>query len=164
MQDIFKISIHNQDLNYLKKEQLILTIKKIKNNKGRYLSNFTGYQSYDLKIKEFKDLIKCVELEANKYSKELGISKKLTVCNFWLNINKYKDSNVVHNHPDSILSGVYYVNVPEKSGRIVFRNPTISYLGSFWPDKIMSIFNNNNSSLWKIDPKDDLLLIFPSWL
>ena len=32
-------------------------------------------------------------------------------------------ANSVHNHPNSILSGVYYVQAPEHSGVISFQDP-----------------------------------------
>ena len=33
-----------------------------------------------------------------------------------MNTNSYKDSNRVHNHPGSAISGVYYVKAPSSAG------------------------------------------------
>ena len=45
------------------------------------------------------------------------------VINCWGIVNDKYASNVVHNHPHSILSGVYYVQAPENSGDLFFRDP-----------------------------------------
>ncbi|MFN5894648.1 MAG: putative 2OG-Fe(II) oxygenase [Dolichospermum sp.] len=48
-------------------------------------------------------------------------SLKITTC--WAIINRKLASNSVHNYPNSILSGVYYLKTPENCGGIFFCDP-----------------------------------------
>ena len=34
----------------------------------------------------------------------------------------------------------------------------------YWPDHIVDNFNSLNSSIWRINPYKNQILIFPSWL
>src|SRR5712691_9556280 len=49
------------------------------------------------------------------------VSLELAAC--WAIVNGTLASSVVHCHPNSFLSGVYYVNVTEESGDIFFQDP-----------------------------------------
>jgi len=49
------------------------------------------------------------------------VSLELATC--WAIVNGNLASSVVHCHPNSFLSGVYYVNVTEESGDIFFQDP-----------------------------------------
>ena len=42
--------------------------------------------------------------------------------NMWININQKRDYNIVHNHPKSTLSGVFWIKTPENSGKLQFMN------------------------------------------
>jgi uncharacterized protein (TIGR02466 family) len=77
----------------------------------------------------------------------------------WANISEYQGYNIEHNHPGYFMSGVFYVNVSQNSGNIVFRDPRPI------PDW------SGDASLYKllyantsITPKNNMLLLFPSWL
>jgi uncharacterized protein (TIGR02466 family) len=41
----------------------------------------------------------------------------------WFNVNEPKSSHHRHYHPNSIVSGVLFVEVPEKSGQLIFITP-----------------------------------------
>ena len=62
-------------------------------------------------------------------------NKNLKLINFWSHIHEKNMSTVTHNHIEKedyegivYLSGVYYVQVPEKSGHIVLHYPFNSYV------------------------------------
>ena len=66
--------------------------------------------------------------------------KKLKLLNFWAHIHKKNMSTTTHNHilkedyeGDIYLSGVYYVQVPEKSGHFVFIYPHNSHVTKKFP-------------------------------
>ena len=93
-----------------------------KNKTGEDKSNNGGYQSnFILPHKGPLDpLIKEIETNANVFAKQF-LNKKLIqkIDSIWMNTNSYKDSNRVHNHPGSAISGVYYVKAPSSAGNIV---------------------------------------------
>jgi uncharacterized protein (TIGR02466 family) len=85
----------------------------------------------------------------------------------WININNYKDTNLVHNHPGSEISGVYYVKVPENSGCIVFRHPASSELNHYYYNT-MNLgereWDSYTASHWEMPVTERVLYLFPSWL
>jgi uncharacterized protein (TIGR02466 family) len=135
---------------------------------SRIKSNVGGFQSNDLdflnekKLQPFtKDLIK----NTKKFCKLFSFNNNLEpyIDNLWININGYKDFNLPHNHANSIVSGAFYINVPENSGNIVFHNSASDFMYPLGYVNIDS-FNQYNSSNWWIKPENNLLVLFPSWL
>lgn len=166
MEDLFKVSIYKKELVVSNQDDFLKKLHEESKVKGRHLSNTTGYQSNDLDLNDeiYKSFLDGVLDQAKKYAKDLEIDSNLSVSNFWLNINNFKDSNSPHCHPGSIFSGVYYIKVPNNSGNLVFQNTALSYLDLFWPDQIIKNYNNYTSSQFELVPAINNLIIFPSWL
>ena len=92
-------------------------------------------------------------------------NKRLVVDNFWLNVNINGSSNILHTHPESVLSGVYYVNAPENSGDIVFysfdSNLNDTSYGNYVYESTTSHIPMNRN-ITSITPEDSMLIMFPS--
>jgi uncharacterized protein (TIGR02466 family) len=165
MINVFSAAVYstflNIDNNHIKKYCLDVS----KNVKGRNLTNEGGYQSNDLNLsllnKSLLPLITEINKHTNLYKDKLELhTSNLDVGNIWFNINGYKDYNTIHNHPGSIISGVYYVNTFENCGDLVFWNDfPLQY---YWND--VQNYNSNNSCMWKFKPVEGTLYLFPSWL
>jgi len=116
-----------ENINNSSLKTFILDLKK--KDKGRNLSNYGGWQSNDLSLQEnvLKDLL--IEIEKNLvlFEQTLRLRKefKLKVDTLWANVNGAGAINISHVHPGSILSGVYYVTLPENSGNLGLMNPNI---------------------------------------
>jgi uncharacterized protein (TIGR02466 family) len=163
--DIFKQPIAiiklNEDLNELLK--YCLSIKQ--EQEGRKISNLGGFQSNDINLNNsnINSLIEKINLNSNTFLKNVFLSiQNISVVNLWININEYKDYNKLHEHPNSILSGVFYVKALENSGNIVFEND--SNIRYYINDNFINGFNNYNSSMWSLPPIENTLYLFPSWL
>jgi uncharacterized protein (TIGR02466 family) len=77
----------------------------------------------------------------------------------WINVTHPGGYNVQHGHPRSYLSGAYYLDVPENSGRICFADPRTGAKHSMLKaDGLLS------SNTLRLQPKEGQLLIFPAWL
>jgi uncharacterized protein (TIGR02466 family) len=86
-------------------------------------------------------------------------SLEITTC--WAIVNGKMAYNSVHNHPNSILSGVYYLQAPENCGGIYFSDPR--------PASQMLIPPMEEFNLWtypkvSYKPHEGTMLLFPSWL
>jgi uncharacterized protein (TIGR02466 family) len=86
-------------------------------------------------------------------------SLEITTC--WAIVNGKMAHNSVHNHPNSILSGVYYLQAPENCGGIFFSDPR--------PASQMLIPPVKEFNLWTFPkvsykPHAGMMLLFPSWL
>lgn len=146
-----------------------------KNDKSSYLSNRgeNSYQSPSLYTKfelndEIIKLLKEVENKLSSVSHSIGINSNLKIINYWVNINKKHCYNIEHTHPGCLLSAVFYVKIPENSGKINFLNPNANLLESYLVPKNLNInknlFDYTLSSVFSVEPKESCLIIFPSWL
>lgn len=162
--DLFKTSIFSSKLNLNLNELNNYCINYEKNNKGRRISNLTGFQSEDLVndseilkylVDEILNLINYVGKKYYKFKNNLALS------NIWFNINRFKDSNKVHSHYPSLLSGVFYSKIPKNSGNLTFNVDDLNY---HLMNLNLSEKNVYNSYDYSLPPEEGFLHIFPSWL
>jgi len=87
----------------------------------------------------------------------------LELGNFWININGKYDYNMPHDHQKSILSGTYYVSVPDENmGDIVFhRDDTAEY---FLHSGIQREETMVNARQVQKPAKEGTFYLFPSWV
>ena len=163
--EIFTTSIHcfklNLDLNLINEYCYFYCNE----NKSVNKSNSNGFQSDDLSNNHpVINLLKNTILEkVNIVSKEIyKINNDLSISNIWFNINKHKDYNMEHDHPYSILSGVFYSKLPKNSGRIVFKS--LENIDIYLSDVDIKEFNKDNSIKSFLNTDVNFLHIFPSWL
>jgi len=164
--DIFKIGVFHKVLNLDTKKIEKYCLKLKKENPTRNISNVGGWQSNNLQGEHLvlNELFEDIEHYSNEFAKSLDIKTPLKLENIWININEYKDWNMVHNHPGSTFSGVYYVNEFENSGSLNFSNGYADVLQCIWPDYKIEKFNEYNSLWRKVPPIKNNLIIFPAFL
>jgi uncharacterized protein (TIGR02466 family) len=154
---------------------------------GNKVSNIGGYQSYpDIHtMPEFKNIVNIVKTQFTQLHAELELvdQVELEVLNMWFNINTPGSSNSIHSHvnPPSlnrvtsspIISGTFYVDVPDNSGDLVFHSSRENYgLKTTEPSivRIPSVFLKNEQNphiipWFKIKPENgDLYLWFSDML
>jgi len=163
--DLFKQSIFSfkldLDLNVLNN----YCLEYEKNNNGRVMSNFGGFQSnnLDFNIPIINKLCNSILNNVNHVSENyFKFNQLLCITNIWFNINRFKDSNNKHTHPNSLLSGVFYSKITHNSGQMKFFNSESASI--FFVDIDVKEFNEYNSSLYKLKPEVSTLHIFPSFL
>ena len=161
---LFSIPIYDhqydEDLGDLENE----CIKRSTLDSGQVFTNFGGWHSNNISSNDdfFSEFILEIEKQANNFAKEIEINQSLKLSNLWININGYKDFNLRHTHENSIISGVFYVKVPDKSSKITFYNPAFKLMMREWNVNLKH--NHYTSSVWSIPPQKGKLLLFPSWL
>ena len=79
----------------------------------------------------------------------------------WAIINKKNASNERHIHSNNYISAAYYVKAPQKCGYINFYDPRS--VTSFRYPKVLKA-NKLNSTMFSVQPKEGLLVLFPSYL
>lgn len=163
--DAFKIPVYATALDLDTKEITDYCIKHREKDKGRNISNVGGWQSKDLEgvHMPINELFKEIVNHLNLFGKELQVNSKLNIENIWMNINGYKDFNVDHTHPHSLISGVFYSKTPENCGEIEFMHPC-TWFDYDWMQEYFSKHNVYNSLRYKIKPEPNLLLLFPNYL
>ena len=82
---------------------------------------------------------------------------KFEIVRSWIAKSEPGQSSNFHNHNNCMWSGVYYVDVPQKSGGITFENFDVQRFQLQVLD-----YNENNSDKITIVPKTDTIIFFPS--
>ena len=132
--------------------------------KGVVHSNQGGWQSPPITPNDLPVLSSEIEKHANVFKNTFLFKNPLKICNMWININNYKDSNLEHYHHQCTLSGVYYVKVPPKSGSLRFIHPASAVIQSDWHGVKKENYNKYNAEQWIFKPQENVLFLFPSWL
>jgi uncharacterized protein (TIGR02466 family) len=83
------------------------------------------------------------------------------ICDCWANINGTGKAHPRHNHPNCILSGVYYVQTPPNGGDIIFHDPR-PQAGIFVP--AIKEATPHNIAQRFVEPAEGLMMLFPAWL
>jgi uncharacterized protein (TIGR02466 family) len=165
---IFKSFMTTEMLSSINNSELIKYAHSLKSEStGVVKSNVNGWQS-DILTKpnlEIKKLVDIVNLQLHDLRGEYGIKDDFNfqINNLWININTKLSFNRPHIHPESAVSGVYYVSVPKNSGNIVFNHPSRTQQYHI-RDEAVKVSNDINSSTWHVTPDAGLLIAFPSWL
>ena len=141
--------------------------------KGVQASNYGGYQSDSFRDTFIPDPLSKLyqRLMANAYESadSFGFSNyTLKLANLWMNINRKSNYNLLHTHAGCIMSGVYYAKVPECcSGDLKFvRDLNHQCLKEYWGcnENFDRYEHDYNYMEYYIQPKENLMILFPSWL
>ena len=97
----------------------------------------------------------------------LDIEQKFELTTSWVNKYSKADLNHQHSHPNSMISGVYYIESDETSSPIIFNKPY--FFTNLFHETIKPTFKDKNNNQYNQDyygstPKTGDLFLFPSWL
>jgi uncharacterized protein (TIGR02466 family) len=137
-------------------EKLINQLSK-KVSKNR--SNFSSTNTYVLEIKKLKKIKKELILRIQDYFENVlcYINVKPFITQSWLNYTKKNEYHHSHNHPNSIVSGIIYINANKKKDSITFLNEKFKQIS---PQ--IKNFNIWNSSTWTFPIETGDIILFPS--
>ena len=153
-------------------KDLISKILDWKHNdpEGDEVSNSLGWQSRKTMQKQgsgFGDFTSEINkfLHEVRIAEQYGQSTALTISNMWANVNYKYAYNKYHDHPNSLWSGVYYVQSPPKCGNIVFHKEWARYQTIDKP--IFSSSPPVHTHQWdsvSYEPIEGRVILFPSWI
>ena len=115
---------------------------------------------------EFDELTQRIQLTATEIFRDAGYDPATTprIDNMWANINPPGGYNRSHIHPNSLWSGVYYVQSTDESGQIVFIDPRTEHLMT---NARYDPSTQRDRAHWTevfFKPLVGRLILFPSWL
>ena len=163
IQSIFPVPIYTTKMNRAFTKKELQFVKEQKKHTYKNTGNFTTYDSYILNKKEFKNIKKFLERCCKDYLEKIICSKNnisLYITQSWLNYTEESQFHHKHEHPNSVVSGVLYLDTDKKADQIVFSHP-IRYQ-QIQPD--VGKFNMWNSDSWWIPVETGELFMFPSSL
>lgn len=139
------------------KETDFKKIKQIKNY-GNHKSN----DSYILNTKQFSSIKKELDIAIKDYfNKIISPKNKITpyITQSWLNYTDTNEHHHKHNHPNSLVSGILYLNANEKFDKVEFYKDDYNMIK---PE--IKNFNFFNSESWWLPVKTGQIMLFPSSL
>jgi uncharacterized protein (TIGR02466 family) len=108
-----------------------------------------------------QDIARHVARFARDAEFDLG-RKTLALDSLWINVMGKGAVHAAHIHPHSVISGTYYVTVPDKAGAIRFEDPRLAMLMAAPPKKAKA--KPANRPFVTIAPRPGMLLLWESWL
>ena len=136
--DKTKLDVYKNEGNITSKNNYILNTKSFKNLKDEL----------DLKIKDYFDKIICPANNITPY-----------ITQSWLNYTETNQFHHKHAHPNSLVSGVFYINCHEEHDKIKFFKEDYKTIK---PE--VKTWNLWNSESWWFPVKTGDIILFPSSL
>jgi len=130
---------------------------------------YEGYTSYaslnDLpwRFPPFADLRRDLDQEVRSFAERLEMDlggRPLTLDSLWVNILAPGGGHSGHIHPNSVISGTYYVRVPAGVSPLRFEDPRLPLMMAAPPRRADSAFR----PFVYIQPSDGDVLLWESWL
>ena len=106
-----------------------------------------------------------IKNSSKKYFEDISIIPPDVSLYYLFNKITLGGEHSLHAHPQSILSGVFYLKIPENSPPIIFNDPRDHYKYIQYPIKF-----GNPREMYKllpeyvINPTEGMILMWPSWL
>ena len=137
-------------------------------SKGVDRSNRGGWHSKTFELNDKNSVQLKFALELQKYILKtftnLGWkteNQNIRIREMWAIINKKDDFNVVHTHPNSLLSAAYYVKAPNNCGRFQIEDLNMVKRHA---SPLISNQNELNMNVAGLEISEGDLLIFPGYL
>jgi len=109
----------------------------------------------------FTDIRKSIQDAIDVYTKTIMMwdSNEFYITQSWVNVNPKDTEHHIHYHYNSIISGTFYLQVCDEDN-IVFHRKTEQTILTM----NRSSFNLWNSDRWKVQIKNNTIVLFPSTL
>jgi len=103
-----------------------------------------------------------IKSETQKYLYQTNnfiIDESIRIESSWINLFDQNDFIGWHDHgyQPNTCSGVFYASAPQGCGKIIFKSP--NPYGITFPNR-----SDNYSNIISCEVKDNMLILFPSWL
>ena len=137
-------------------------VDKHKKDFYKNVGNITSNNNYILNEKPFLNIKKELNLRVQDYfNKVISPANKITpyITQSWLNYTETTQYHHKHTHPNSLLSGVFYINCHEELDKIKFFKEDYKTIKLEVKD-----WNLYNSETWWFTVKTGNIIMFPSSL
>jgi len=162
IQNLFPTPVYMSELNRKLNKKELLFIDQIKSDTYKNEGNTTSNNNYILEKKQFSKLKLNLDLIVKDYFDKVISTRdniKPYITQSWLNYTNENQYHHSHAHPNSIISGVFYINSDDKFDKIKFfkeKYQTIKFKIKEW--------NSWNSDSWWFSVKTGDIILFPSSL
>ena len=152
-------------ISKLDRELTTLELKFVDKSKKDFYKNdgnITSNNNYILNEKPFTNIKKELDLRVQDYfNKVISPANNITpyITQSWLNYTETNQYHHKHQHPNSLVSGVFYINCDDKFDKIKFFKEDYKTIKPEIKD-----WNIWNSESWWFSVKSGDVILFPSSL
>jgi uncharacterized protein (TIGR02466 family) len=160
--NIFPTPVYTSKLEKKLTASELKFIDKNKKNTYKNDGNLTSKNHYILNEKPFKELKLQLELRVDDYFNKVICSSddiKPYITQSWLNYTEETQYHHNHAHPNSLVSGVLYLNSDPEFDKIIFIKNVYHAI-----KPSIKEYNLWNSDSWYVPVKTGDILLFPSSL
>ena len=134
-------------------------------------NSYPGYTSYasltdiDHRVPAFADLTRAIDRHVADFARVLDFDlsgRKLVMDSLWVNVLDPGGHHAAHIHPQSVLSGTYYVAVPPGASALKIEDPRLGLMMAAPPKRARAKLENRGFVY--VEPKERTLLLWESWL
>jgi uncharacterized protein (TIGR02466 family) len=136
-------------------------------SKKAYKNGYTSYGSLDqlhYMTASFKALAKILDTHLARYIKDLKFQanpKDFYLSRLWLNVMPKNCYHAWHIHPLSVISGTFYLQLPQSKAPIRFEDPR---LGFFMNRPTVKAKKTEDPHFFVLNPHQGDVVLFESWL
>jgi hypothetical protein len=162
VEGIFQIPIYRNILSRDFSKQELNFVNKTKEDVFKNRGNVTSNDTYILNKPAFKNLKKELDLMVQDYfNKVLCVPSCIIpyITQSWLNYTEVNEYHHEHHHPNSLVSGVIYLNADSNTDKITFSRREKTVIELDFED-----VNLYNAPFWDIPVKTGHVVLFPSTL
>jgi uncharacterized protein (TIGR02466 family) len=159
---IFPTPIYISKLNKKLTPLELKFVDKSKKDSHKNEGNIVSNNNYILNEKPFANIKKELDLKVQDYfDKVISTTDAITpyITQSWLNYTETNQYHHKHAHPNSLVSGVFYINCHEEYDKIKFFNDRYQTIKPEVKD-----YNIWNSETWWFTVKTGDVILFPSSL
>ena len=158
---LFSVPIYISDtkIKFTKKE--LSFVKKNKKNPIINIGNLNSKDSYVLEKKEFVNIKKILYEKVKDYFDKVlkAVDVEPYITQSWINYTENNQFHHKHNHPNSLVSGVFYIDADKDKDAIRF------FKSGYQQIRLkVSAYNQWNSEHWWFPVSTGDLFLFPSSL
>tara|TARA_X000001388_G_scaffold27876_1_gene19691 strand:- start:58 stop:684 length:627 start_codon:yes stop_codon:yes gene_type:complete len=161
---IFPIPIYTTKINRGFTKQELKFVNEQKKHCVNNTGNINTKDNYILNRSQFKSIKKFLEEHCQNYLNTIICPKnkdlKLYITQSWLNYTEVNQYHHKHEHPNSVVSGVFYFDSDIKNDKILFSDPIVYKQISVITDNTK--WNVWNSRTWFFPVETGNLFMFPS--
>jgi len=136
-------------------------------SRDNYPGGYTSYGSL-CRLQDisptFAALERALDVHARRFARQLAFDlrgKRLAMTDCWVNVMPCGVAHSLHLHPQSVISGTYYVQVPPGSSGIKFEDPRLDRYMAAPPRRARA----GGGGTWVTVPATEgKVLLFESWL
>ena len=134
-------------------------------------NSYPGYTSYasltdiDLRVPAFAGLTRVIDGHVAGFARALDFDlggRKLVMDSLWVNVLEPGGHHAAHIHPQSVLSGTYYVAVPPGASALKIEDPRLGMMMAAPPRRAKARLANRGFVY--VEPRQRTLLLWESWL